>query len=150
MDESKKQIYSERLEYLVDLMIPLLQECENIYPIIKKWKRTTKITEELSKSWNKVFVIPEPVKKKPVNSGDLVVGKNYIYTPDIYTRQNYRASYTGKMVRLIDIKESSNLQHCDYENIKQCIYLVEWKQSYTGRTWHFYTRKHCLTPMYSY
>jgi len=142
-DEKKDEFAVKRLTDLVDMAIPLFHEASLIYPAIKKYKRTTKITNELSEAMVKTFSKPKP------EAGDLIPGNVYIYTPDVDTRIEYTNAYNKQNVRLIEINKPGNFEYCDSKYIKGCIYLVEVKVMY-GRSRRFWTRKHCLKTKKAY
>ncbi len=133
----------KRLTNLVDMAIPLFHEASLIYPAIKKYKRTTKLTTELGESLVKTFPKPKP------KAGDLIPGNMYVYSPDVDTKIEYTNAYNKQNVRLIEISTPRNFEYCDSKYIKCCNHLVEVKVMYGGPR-RFWTRKHCLKTMKAY
>lgn len=137
MESNKEKLYTDRLKNLVDMVLPLLKESDNIYPVVKKYKRTTSLTKELNDSLNKIF-----------GDGDsgLVTGQKYIYDPDIYTIGTYKFSYAGKVVTLTGLGRSPDGKNCDSHNPDKCNYLITLQVPYIGKV-EFWTKLSNLKPI---
>jgi hypothetical protein len=135
----------ERIKHLVDLVRPLLKEAYDLHPEVKKWKRCTKLTAELTDAWYKIF--ESPFKETNVDTtkdSELVVNKYYIYEPDVNVLPKYIQAYNRKMVRLVKIGDNKHTQYTDSKTkAKECIYQVEYFFPYQGK-YYFWTRKDCL------
>jgi hypothetical protein len=140
----KKETYIKRLEHLVDILIPIYIEIAKLYPDVKRFKRTTKLTEELSKEYHKIF--PKPKQE----NDDMTINRTYIYAPDDKTKQEYVKAYWGRQVKLMGTMDSGNSNMpnlCDSVNMKDCKYYVCFSEPYSNRKAFFYTRKHCLKKL---
>lgn len=134
----------DRLKDLVEVLLPILKEAIDIYPNVKKYKKTTTLMKSYHELWNRIFSTKQhqtstsnmtPIPRLIVSSGgigeELKIREYYIYVPDIYTHPIFITKYNRSVVKLVAIDRRldkfnlyGNLQY-DCADINSCNYLVE-------------------------
>lgn len=142
-ENKSEDVYVERLKYLVDILDVLMKDAKKMYPEVKGYKRTTRITNELMEALNKTF------KYESESESNIKINTEYIYKPDSNTRPEYK-DLSGKLAKVTRIlkNERPNPHFCDSNDISNCIYNIGFK--IFGGTRHFYTRAHCLVDKDKY
>jgi hypothetical protein len=146
------QKYVDRLTQLVDILEPLYEEASKTLPDITKFKRTTKLRDELRDELIRVFP-PPPPKKKPQSTGVFtpIIGGTYTYIPDGNTYPAYK-KYRGMDAYLLQIGRPLLLGlidkvYYDSQFIGVCDYQIRIADQYhPGYAYIFWTRINCLRP----
>lgn len=143
----EKDEHKARLDHLVKIVAPLIEEIGVLYSQVSKYKRCTRLTNEFREAWGKIFT--ESIKKelppsKEIKGGKLIKGAWYTYQPDGDTRPNFIHVHRGRAVQFVRYTNSINAQFADsISKPTSCNVLVSYLEPYRG-TMQFWTREQCL------
>jgi hypothetical protein len=150
----------KRLEYLVDMILPILEEINKLYSENRRYKRAIAVIDRLNKEWLKTFgcrihelsLSPEQ-KENPVR--DPVVGRSYIYRPDVKAVYGRYIIASGCRALVLRINKfgfrRGNIKHDNYDSQDYTkndyfIQLFVNKHMYI----YFYTKKEYLKSKKEY
>lgn len=154
--------YEERLKVLVDMALPLMKKIEEIYPLVKRYRKANEFQRLVTISWMKCFKkriisppspphVASPSNDPKIVEEELKINRYYIYRP--IKGWNYNGGimrHDGDIVLLTEINRNrKDPRTCDSVNTSGNDYLIRFSNNIMGMTlsyFYLWTKKECLKP----